>query len=284
MCKNLILVGIKNTPKARALVRAMHGPMTERDDDGYGYAELSTRGAIHTARWVEPAHAWRVWGTSVPARGVRGHMHDSLGRPSKAVHAILAHARAATCGVSLANTHPHVRPEEGIALIHNGVIDTEGMDTSGSLGSDSRALLNAYISHGVHRDLLKMTELAPRLEGWHACGVISAEGWVDVWRSHAPLYGARIRGVGDAYCTSSELLLKACERMKLHVSGSWTLLEHHLVRLDARTGEPLDVVEYKPGPRSITWQGAGATRWDWEREVVGRVTTVRVVSTDTTCG
>jgi hypothetical protein len=125
--------------------------------------------------------------------------------------AILSHARTSTGDVAIFNTHPHYK--DGLALVHNGVVDEHGLDLLGTT-CDSAGILWSYIQSGVRERPSYIKHAMNRVCGWYACIVLGKDKrgpYVDVWRSGADLWVCYLPGVGIVWCTKPEQLQRACQ-------------------------------------------------------------------------
>lgn len=269
MCKVMMMAGINNSNRKLAweFTKLMAIQMTPNNNDGLGYAAVTTEGELFGERWHNNSEAFTTRPvTDLPSKEetILAKKYDGFLLPEQkpirynkfgsinedATAAITLHTRLATSGKQFINTHPFVRG--GTSLIHNGVIgnakDLEMIQST----CDSEAILNLYVDNNVANNPAGIQRVADKLQGYYACGVITETkkyGYVlDIFKdSRARLSAAFIRDMGImVFATSLDDILAVCEKMCMEVAYKYGVKEGSLVRLSILTGDPLLSQEFKP--------------------------------------
>jgi predicted glutamine amidotransferase len=270
MCKLFIVTGIKPGKEARAFetVMAAMKPMTARDKDGFGYAAFSPGSGIWGERWLNPADGFRVrQPVSKALQAYRDELGDALDTPAsyntfgrsgaEPVRTIAAHARMATCDVTLENVHPFFDAKTETALIHNGIISNHHEYDRERSSCDSEAILTNYLETALYNNPANLQQFVDGLEGSFACAILSNDGEryiVDIFKnSQTTLYGTKAHGLGGGYifATTREIIEKA----RVKHGPVVKFQDNTFLRLDAETGERLIVDRFEHVPR--TWQQRG---------------------------
>lgn len=255
MCKNLMIAGIKpgKDKELFEFMKTMAPIMNEHDDDGLGYAAMTDEG-LYIERWVDPKDGFAIRKTwNKKDQEVKDEFQGVLrGGPSynffeqkagchkKPVFAVIMHARAATCEVTLANVHPFYR--EGIALIHNGVITNHEKLEKKYSTCDSEVILNSYYNHQVKKDIVNIDKVAKDLSGGFACGVLtkdeSGKPILDLFRNSPALSACHIKEIDAVvFTTMSYMVRQACVKLKWSHGTFFSMEDNNAVRIDARTGK-----------------------------------------------
>jgi hypothetical protein len=266
MCKNLFVAGVKPEIAKKALwdfLMAATPYMSEYDKDGVGYAAQSSTFGLWGERWRYPESAWRFRPSEEASKSLISRFKGALGDEliynefgtfdPEGTHAVILHARMATCGKTMANVHPFIR--DNTALIHNGVIsNTEELKQITST-CDSECILNSYVDREVSVDPENIQKVADDLRGYYACGVLTKDKdgrqILDVFRgSSASLWACEVKELDCVvFCTKKEIVEAACKDLGWTVTCAFSLKDEQLIRLDAVTGEVLSVTKFKEGSR-----------------------------------
>lgn len=260
MCKIMMMAGIKadKVDKAWKLVRAALKPMSERDDDGVGYA-VAVDGRISGERWLSPKAAFKVRNRVSPDDAALSatlgdavdvsESYNSFGNPADAARAqaIIFHTRMATCATGIENTHPFVQGET--ALIHNGVISNASTLTNVTSTCDSECILNEYIARDVAGNPSAMDAVADAMQGYYACAVLTNVEHaqvLDIFKDdRAHLVVGRVKELDCfVFCTTEAILRDACKRAKMTLLNCHAVKAGYLIRLDAKTGASVGVTEF----------------------------------------
>lgn len=213
MCKNLIVAGIVDREAAFNFVMRARLEMTGSERDGYGYACLGD-GKIYGEKWVDVKDAYVVRTSPAEVKDLadlelslnipRGYAEFGDSAAAVKPSIIMAHARTATNAVRIENTHPFYDETAGLALIHNGIISNPEKFRRQTT-CDSEAILSVYIDNAVGKKPGNISDLAKDLTGSFACGILSREGYVDIFRNDGkPLWFAVVPGVGRVWATCVE--------------------------------------------------------------------------------
>jgi len=255
MCKNLFAVGIKpeKQKEMHALMLAAAPIMTDRDNDGFGYAAITENG-LYGERWLHPSDAFtyrQPW-TEKDAEiqkmfhgTLEGDAKYSMFRekpeaPKAPTMALIMHARYATCEKGIKNTHPFYR--DGVALIHNGVISNVAELKQITSTCDSECILNSYVDHNVANNPDKIDLVGKDLRGGYACGVLTKDKdgtpILDIFRSTPYLYSCYIKEL-DAlvFCTTMYIVQQICEKLKWTHGSFFKVKDDVMLRVNAKTGE-----------------------------------------------
>jgi hypothetical protein len=263
MCKVMVLAGIvpEKQKAAWSFLTSSVPFMTKQDKDGLGYAAASG-GRLFGERWVNPKDAFKKR-VALSPRGeamraaLKGAMrvsesYNSFGNVSTTAQAVTLHSRMATCGKGLTNTHPFVSGDT--SLIHNGVITNVSELTQVTSTCDSETILNEYVKFDIMGQPGRIQELARALQGYYACAVITKDSTgrqvVDIFKdTRAQLCVGYVEELGAwVYCTTEGILRATAKAAKMTVTECHAIAAGFLIRLDAVTGEVLQVEEFTPNP------------------------------------
>lgn len=241
MCKIFAVTHIETPHLAWRLINAAHPYATARDNDGYGLAWIDAKGRIGGERWTDPDETFigrkklpKATANIANNRAFTGS-YGRIGN-AKALReqplAILSHARTATSSKGLLNTHPHIH--ENTALIHNGIVDTHGLDLLGTQ-CDSAGILWAYLKHSVNQQPKAIDRAMELIRGWYACIVLGKDAngkpYVDFWRSGASMHMGYLPGVGLAWSTTAEILMNAARDAQVRIEGFASTKDDKMLRL-----------------------------------------------------
>lgn len=284
MCKNMMIAGIKEDVAKKLLWDFLITStefMTANDSHGLGYAAAAPDG-LWGERWLDPKNdGWKYRKTwSIKDQEIGEKFKGSLLAQARynefglahpaSTHAVLYHARMATCDRTIQNTHPFVR--DGVALIHNGVIRNSDRLENITSTCDSETILNEYVRFDVMNNPNDIQKVVDKLEGYYCCGLLfkdkDGNEYMDIFRSNgAQLYAYWIKEL-DAivFCTSDSIVRDTCKKMNFSYSSTFRFKEDTLVRINAKTGEFVSQHSYK----TSNW-----SKWDnyddghWSRKYGG---------------
>jgi asparagine synthetase B (glutamine-hydrolysing) len=256
MCKVLIAVGIKNTENAWKFAKEITPKLSDRNDDGFGYAAIDANGKIFGEKWLKNKDAYKEYGlseadklllTNLGVVSVKESLADDYNkfgdvRPNEMV-ALMLHARAATGEVNIKNTHPFMT--KGTALIHNGVIYNHDKLTKTMSTCDSEVILNEYLDFNVAQNAEQIGGVVENLRGHFACGVLTKGPngpIVDVFKSVKTfLYTTYINEMGCfVFCTSKLDLENSIRYLQWQQNKIFELAPDQFFRFDAITGEKIE--------------------------------------------
>ncbi len=249
MCKIAVIPHIPDGKEshALALIEAMRPYMTERDADGFGYMSVGDQG-LFVERWLGVDQAFDSRESSVkelaPVQSLLARtptQYNSHGKRSARIYSIAAHARMATCRVSLENVHPFVTHDGTLALIHNGVISNVRDFRFDLSTCDSEAILQSLESAKVPLDFSRLPVAIDMLEGWYAVAAYSlgADGWqLDLFKdARSSLFCAYVKEVGGpVFTTVPEHLESACADLGYTITGMTEVKPCIAARFDITTG------------------------------------------------
>ncbi len=256
MCKNLSVVGIKSNKQKEAwqFLHKMAPLMTKGDDDGLGYAAMTSRG-MYGERWLHTNQAFhyrKAWSQKDQQlkddfKGLLegGPSYNAFAEDKKLtglpVTAVIMHARWATGEVALKNVHPFYR--DGTAIIHNGVINNAEKLKMITSTCDSETILNSYVDNKVNVNPANIDSVSKELRGYYGCIALSKDATgrpiMDIFRGPEPyIYACYIKEL-DAlvFCTSALMVIEACKELKWNHHNFFLIKENSMMRMDASTGK-----------------------------------------------
>jgi hypothetical protein len=218
MCKLLCILDIENQDDAIEFSEKAIKPMTEKDNDGLGVILLGNEG-MGVERWLKPGEFPKTYEMNPKLSKYQALIpngYNTEGATSQTgLYALGVHARMATGAKTLQNVHPFVR--DGLALIHNGVINNHNAFKKEVSTCDSEALLSLYLEHDVKSSLENIQKVADLATGWYAFMVFNPETkTVDIIKDdRTSLWFASVPGVGTVFCTALEIIKSSCGKMKI---------------------------------------------------------------------
>lgn len=276
MCKVLLIAGIKKEKlgKVQKLIKAVTKEMYKMEEDGVGYAAITSKGEIYGEKWTNKDDAFTVRTTRKPDANIE-YMEELFGAAAKFkteparkptygtfgdlklagdTRAIIVHARKATIGSKcLENTHPFVMSgQEGVpdtALIHNGSIMNHETLTKTMSTCDSETILHEYLDYALYYNPANIETVAKRLRGEYAVGVLTSilfedgtkQPILDIFKSNKDLFSGYVPEI-DAivFCTSEFSLENGAKEAGMTVRNIMQINDGYLIRLDAVTGQRCD--------------------------------------------
>lgn len=261
MCKLMIATGIEldlSTGSGYTFVRAATAGLTEYETHGFGYAALGSKGQFFGERWLNVKQAWQNVKITVPnaLKPIETALHgiqtvstySSYGTPDLTdVKTLMLHARTSTNTISIQNTHPFV--DEGVALIHNGMIQNASPKLMKTSTCDSEVILTMYNYYDVLKETRNIQFLTDDLIGWYAVGILSHTGILDVFKeSQASLCAAHVPELGPkciVFSTKPEHLIRACKAAGYAEPKTFDVKAGTMMRFNAFTGAPLTVTAFE---------------------------------------
>jgi hypothetical protein len=263
MCKVAIVAGItdKNRDKVWAYIKAIAKPMSKYNNDGIGYSAITKEGDLFGERWLNNDMAFKrqegiddvlfeELGDAIAGRNEKpkdGEFNSFGDVKLNEMVAITLHTRSATSPRGMNNTHPFV--ENGISLIHNGVIRNE-KDFKLTLSTcDSEAILKTYIENNVIADPLNFRACAEALQGYYACGVLANTPTgpiLDVFKSSAAqLHVAYVNDLETYVVGTNETDIKdTCKELGFTIGQVYSILPGKFLRFDAITSKKLSLTAF----------------------------------------
>ena len=256
------------------------------DNDGFGYAAMTSEGNIYGERWLNVVDALKdryklsgefedklkkTFGDAIKLETEsNAEKYNTFGDFSKEniskTTSIILHARNKTKGdKNIENTHPFYCGDKedvhDIALIHNGTIrNHEDIPKRHSDYStcDSEVILNQYLDYGINFEASNIESLADDFIGEYACLVLTKSSVnnkevpiVDVFKSEKPLYMAFIKEYGCVvFCTMKHIIVDVAKDCNLTVIGISEFQDGNLLRFNAVTGQLMQKpVKFEPSER-----------------------------------
>ena len=263
MCKLMILSGITKETVANAwkFVHLISQPMSLQDQDGLGYAAISSSGELFGERWLTNSHAFNIREPlsdfdrkiieDYKGMITKKESYNSFGKLDYSnMTSITLHTRMATTGKQFRNTHPFVRGNT--SLIHNGVITN--MDDLEFITStcDSEGILNSYVNHQVMNVPKNIQKVAHELDGYYACGVFSetkmGDKILDIFKDDsAHLHAFFIKELNTVvFATAPFHVIETCKHLGWTILSSFDVISGRLLRLDAINGIILFYQDFDP--------------------------------------
>jgi hypothetical protein len=117
---------------------------------------------------------------------------------------------------------------------------------------DSEAILQEYMANDVQNNPEEIQMIADLLDGWYACGVLTknkkGNHIVDIFKcQNSSLYVGIVPELESfVFCTEIGILQETAKAMRMSVSAYDEIVGGKLIRIDAMTGDRLEMVEFKP--------------------------------------
>lgn len=269
MCKIMVMSGVNSSNRTLAweFSKRMSKQMTTGNNDGLGYAAVTSEGELFGERWhinseaflnrtlvdkpseIEQETVKKYGGFLVSERPpAKYNKFGTINEDS--MSAIILHTRLATSGKQFNNTHPFVRGNT--ALIHNGVISNTREFKLIQSTCDSEVILNEYVEKSVTNNPQNIQKVVNKLDGYYACAVLTETkkfGFVvDIFKdARARLVAAHIKDMNImVFSTSLEDIKIVSESMGMTIDFSYSVNEGVLLRLSTLTGDPLLTQKFKP--------------------------------------
>jgi Glutamine amidotransferase domain len=278
MCKVLMIAGIKrqHQEKVKKLCVEMIKYTAVTDNDGFGYAAITSKGHIYGEKWLKKEDAFVTHAQPKPdpaqdvVKAVLGEaarfvnssndekVYDSFGARIKEnindTVSIIVHARNQTVGFkSIANTHPFVELNNKdfpqTALIHNGTIRNHESLTKKYSTCDSEVLLHEYLKNMIYYNPYGIDQLAKDVVGEYTTGVLSSIHYddgtcipiLDIFKSHKDLFVGYVRELETlVFATTQFVLEHVVNNAGMTVTGIAEVRDGDLLRLNAITGERME--------------------------------------------
>ncbi len=293
MCKVLMIPGIKkqHQEKVQALATEVGKNISRTDDDGIGYAAITSKGKIYGEKWLRPTDAFVLHGqpTAHPAFAqintllgeaagkqegapMMEKLYDSFGmRTAEAIEdtvALVVHARKKTFGEkSIVNTHPFVVVGDNhvpdTALIHNGSIQNHLSLTKKTSTCDSETILHEYLNECMYYNAYAVDAIAKTLVGEYTVGVLSSMEYedntvqpiLDIFKSNKDLYCCYVNELETfVFCTIAWPLEQALKTLNMSWVAMTEIKDGYLLRINAITGERMDdVIKFELSPKTVPY-------------------------------
>jgi hypothetical protein len=279
MCKLLIIPKVSSDLKVQKslwkFLKVMQPILSKYDSDGFGMMSFGDEG-LSCESWLNPDDAFKLKKEmSDEALAVEqsysGYLlseigYKKVGKINNVIYSCALHARQSTNVISIANTHPFVRVEDGVtsALIHNGIVSTDNLELK-TTSCDSEGILNLYVDKRINFNPEAISEMTTLLRGYYACAIYSqgADGSpiLDIVKdAKAYLEAVWIPKLGGVvFCTNSDLVKLALKLLGWKVGATFMLEDNVLIRHCALTGKVLEIRRFQP---ALEVAKTGADYWN----------------------
>ena len=169
MCKILGFTNMKKIKVTPSLIKSISNLLTKEDVDGFGYSVMSKKGEVWGEKFSDikkvelrinspkaneiPELAkdlvkdyYAKWGTFKASENIFG----------------IFHSRHGTSDVNIENTHPFISEDNGLHLIHNGVVSEQENKVEKKCLAIKR--INKYKRY-MKKEIIKKQELLKTAEG-----------------------------------------------------------------------------------------------------------------------
>jgi hypothetical protein len=253
--KNKFIENIKNSNLfieapafSRVNIKELSKNLCVTDSDGFGYAARGEHG-LFAEKWTNINDIYKKRSKQYKSKiedeflGILERLNRSeyelTGRRSK-YSQIIIHARMATCGKNIQNTHPISR--DGIFSIHNGILNNNSHKQVVST-CDSEGILHDYLDLDILNSFSGIQKLSDKQDGYFAAALLSKD-YLDIIKDDkAKLFAANIQKIGLIFCTSLEALFRAAKTMKLKVNEAFKVADNSAMRFSS-DGELIDISSF----------------------------------------
>lgn len=252
MCKiaGVTKITDKNRDHVWAFMIALGDIMSRTQRDGLGYAAFDKSGNLFGERWLENKLAFTDFSMNkklTPAKieKVYNFFGDKVLRDE--AQAIILHARMATCGRGIANTHPFTDNLEKprTAIIHNGIIANDDEFEKKFSTCDSEVLVHLYEKYKVSENLAGIKKVVKELVGWFTVLNLSTDAQgrlvMDIYTDAPRLNSYYVKELDTrVYSTSAYDIEEAAAQLEFTISDRETVKSNMAYRIDVLTGELLE--------------------------------------------
>jgi hypothetical protein len=252
MCKisAIAKVNDENRDNAWAMLIALGDIMSRTQRDGLGYAAFDKSGNIFGERWLENKLAFTDFSVNkklTPARieKIYNFFGEKVVRDE--AQAIILHARMATCGRGIANTHPFVDNVEKprTAIIHNGIIANDDEHEKKFSTCDSEVLVHLYEKYKVSEVLENIKKVTAELIGWYTVLNLSKDSGgkmvMDIYTDAPRLNSYYVKELDTrVYSTVAYDIEEAASILGFTISDLQRVRGNMAYRIDVLTGEILE--------------------------------------------
>lgn len=301
MCKVLMIAGIKkkHQAKVKKIMEVAAKTLAKVDDDGIGYAAITSQGKIYGEKWINKDLAFKI---HREPKTDYGHMflETLLDRAAKWENApskedvyarfgtlnketvedtvgVIMHARKSTVGgKSIINTHPFFeldsKDTEDTAIIHNGGITNHLTLTKKYSTCDSEVILHEYLKNMMNWNPYGIKEFSEAVEGEYTIGVLSSanhkiEGIVptlDIFKYKKDLFVGYCPDIETAIFTTWKFHLEEiCREAGVAIRNIAEVRDEFFMRINALTGERIDdLIEFKGKDKQVyPYAGVNSIPW-----------------------
>lgn len=252
MCKIAAVTKVTDTTRDNvwAMMIALGDIMSRTQRDGLGYAAFDKAGNLFGERWLDNSLSFTDFSVNkklTPAKieKLYNFFGDKVLRDE--AQAIILHARMATCGRGIVNTHPFTDnlDKPNTAIIHNGIIANDDEHEKKFSTCDSEVLVHLYEKFKVAEKLENIKQVVSELIGWFTVLNLSknAEGRMimDIYTDAPRLNSYYVKELDTrVYSTNSIDIEEAADLLEFTISDRQTIKMNMAYRIDVLTGEVLE--------------------------------------------
>lgn len=252
MCKiaGITKVTDKNRDEVWAMMIALGDIMSRSQRDGLGYAAFDKKGQLFGERWLENDLAFTDFSMNKklnPAKieKIYNFFGEKVVRDE--AQAIILHARMATCGRGIINTHPFTDniDKPHTAIIHNGIIANDDELEKKFSTCDSEVLVHLYEKHKVAEKLDNIKKVVSELIGWYTVLNLTTDDKgrmvMDIYTDAPRLNSYFVKELDTrVYSTSAYDIEEAAKILEFTISDKQTVVSNMAYRIDVLTGEMLE--------------------------------------------
>lgn len=300
MCKVLMIAGIKrqHQEKIKKILDVAAKAMSKSEDDGVGYAGITSQGKVYGEKWLNKDDAFKIhtqpkitasqtylekllgdaanWKDKKPSNDIVyhrfGNMHKNILNDTVG---LILHARKKTSGDKvISNVHPFFivddKKQEDIALIHNGTIHNHMALTKQFSTCDSEVILHEYINQSLNYNPWGIEEVAKTLRGDYTVGVLSSRllennkivPYLDIFKHNKDLHVGYCPDIETAIFSTWPMTLEEVARETgFKIENIVEISDGQLIRLNAVTGQREDdLIKFTGQGREV--YPYGRTGWD----------------------
>lgn len=291
-----MIAGIKHQhrEKVKKILEVASKVISKADDDGMGYAAITSKGKIYGEKWRSKEFAFKLhaqpkpdyselfledmlgeagkWKNKIGSELVYGRFGNMTKEAMNDTVAVLLHSRKATVGdKSIANTHPFYEVDseinEDTAIIHNGSISNHFALTKKHSTCDSEVILHEYLKYSMNFNPGGVEDVTKALKGEYTVGVLSSM-LADDDKTPLPILDIFKHGkdLHVGYCPEIETAIFSTWDMHLEEIAKETGFEiknigevrdGYLLRLNAITGYRIeDLIEFTGSAKEVYPTGA----------------------------
>lgn len=212
MCKIFAMTNMDKVTINEKFLKTVQRAVCRTDNSGFGYATLTQHGQLWGERTINPSSfQMRINkpDTVTEKLPIISKQCDKFGsHTEKGNIAFIGHGRLSTNSVSLPNTHPFVG--DGVALIHNGVVQDGGDKKVDCVTDNDTEILFRYWLRGG------MPEVEANVTGYYALAILDKHGKMHIVRDdRASLYISYCRTVHSyIIATKPDIITEVAKKMK----------------------------------------------------------------------
>lgn len=255
MCRIAGVVKVTDTNRDNvwAMMIALGDIMSRTQRDGLGYAAFDKSGNLFGERWLDNSLAFTDFSVNkklTPAKieKLYNFFGDRVLRDE--AQAIILHARMATCGRGIRNTHPFTDSldKPRTAIIHNGIIANDDELEKKFSTCDSEVLVHLYEKYKVSEKLSNITKVVSELIGWFTVLNLSKDSddrmIMDIYTDAPRLNSYYVKELDTrVYATSAYDIEEAASILEFTLSDHQSIRSDMAYRIDVLTGDVLEEIK-----------------------------------------